>query len=221
MGRSLAAVVAASRIGYRLPRSQSARCARRWRVQCSTVDRRCALTEVVAEYEQPVNASDGSTWAARACARPSGEKWEGWIEFVPLSAGRQPLRTPRETTQPDRAAIVDWAEGIRPTYLEGALERALDPLTVVEPGSSPPLFDRPAPTLRAGELIADRPQPILDPFAVYAQGEQVLVDQLAALGTEHLRNIVSAYELATPETVAQASRAQLTSHILAAVRHRR
>ena len=177
------------------------------------------MTEVIAEYEQPVNAPDGSVWAARACARPTTDKWEGWIEFVPLSAGQQPLRTPPETTQPNRKAIVDWAEGIRPTYLEGAFERAREPLVVVTTDSAPPLFDQAAPTVNAGKSIdAAMPRPILDPYHVYAQGEQLLDDQLAALGTDHLRDVVRAYEMASDETAARATRAELVEHILAAVR---
>lgn len=34
-------------------------------------------------------------------------------------------RTRRETTQPSRDALRYWATGLEPTYLQGALERAL------------------------------------------------------------------------------------------------
>ena len=78
------------------------------------------MTEVLVEYEN-VNGKDASVWAARACGRPLKEKWEAWIEFIPLSAGQFPVRTPRETTQRDRdrESAVEWATGITPTYLEG------------------------------------------------------------------------------------------------------
>src|SRR6266566_5970410 len=50
----------------------------------------------------------------------------GWIEFIPI--GRwTPVRTPRETTQPNRRNAVYWATGLTPVYLEGALDRALHP----------------------------------------------------------------------------------------------
>ena len=177
------------------------------------------MTVVIAEYELTVNAPDGSVWAARACARPIDDRWEAWIEFIPLGTGQQPVRTPAETTQPDRKAIDDWAEGIRPAYLEGALERAREPLVAVTTEPAPPLFDRPAQTLNAAKPTgAPIPPPILDPYHVYAQGEQLLVDQLAALGTDHLRDSVRAYEMASDETAVHASRAQLVEHILAAVR---
>src|SRR5205814_6429032 len=45
-------------------------------------------------------------------------------EFV-AADGRGPvLRTDRETTQPNRAAIAYWASGLEPVYLEGAFDRA-------------------------------------------------------------------------------------------------
>ena len=50
--------------------------------------------------------------------------WEGWIEFVPLSAALPSLRTDRETTQPDLGALEYWSAGLEPTYLSGAFERA-------------------------------------------------------------------------------------------------
>jgi hypothetical protein len=59
--------------------------------------------------------------------------WEGWIEFIPTDGGA-PLRSRRETTQPNRDDAVYWATGLTPVYLEGALERALRP--AVRPPSS-------------------------------------------------------------------------------------
>jgi hypothetical protein len=49
--------------------------------------------------------------------------WEGWLEFHPTNAA-QILRTDQETSQPNRAAIEYWADGLEPIYLEGALARA-------------------------------------------------------------------------------------------------
>lgn len=177
------------------------------------------MTEVIAEYEAVVEGEDGARWSARACARATQTKWEGWIEFVPLSAGERAVRTPIETTQPDRDAVTQWAAGITPTYLEGALERARERPAVIDTQTAPPLFDAPAETVVAA-VAPERPapHPLLDPYEVYAQGEEVLTAQLAALDVEHLRDIVLAYELASPETAALASRADLTTHILAAAR---
>jgi hypothetical protein len=177
-----------------------------------------ASTEVIAEYDVAVTAPDDvSVWSARVCARPTEGNWEGWIEFDPLTAGHVPVRTPPETTQVDRDAMERWAVGLTPTYLEGALERARERPAVTATESAPPLFDEPAPVVEILNVAPRRPHPILDPYAVHAQGEQLLVDQLAALDTSHLRDIVLAYEMTTPETAELASRAELTTHILAAV----
>jgi len=50
--------------------------------------------------------------------------WEGWLEFHPTNTAQQILRTDQETSQPNRAAIEYWADGLEPIYLEGALARA-------------------------------------------------------------------------------------------------
>jgi len=55
-------------------------------------------------------------------------------------------------------------------------------------------------------VAGPKPDAILDPYAVFAQGEDL---------------IVRAYEIASPETALVASRAERTAHILAAVRERR
>jgi hypothetical protein len=50
--------------------------------------------------------------------------WEGWLIFFPLD-GDAAIATDRETTQPTLAALSNWAMGVSPVYLEGALDRAL------------------------------------------------------------------------------------------------
>lgn len=177
------------------------------------------MTEVIAEYEESVTAEDGSTWAPRVCARECDGRWEGWIEFIPLTVGHTPVRTPPETTQADRDAMIGWATGLGPAYLQGAIERALERPAVLVAEPAPPLFDTPAPTIgRAHVVGVSRPRPLLDPFEVHAQGEQRLLDQLEALSTEQIRDIVLAYGLASMDTAVIASRAQLIAHVLTAVR---
>lgn len=180
------------------------------------------MTEVITEYDGRVEAEDGSVWSARACARPTEANWEAWIEFVPLSPGRLAIRTPTESTQPDRSATLHWAGALTQTYLEGALKRAQRRPVIAVKETAPPLFEAPAPTvMTAGSDRPATPHAILDPYEVYAQGEQRLVDQLSALDVEHLRGIVSMYEMVSPEAAASASRAELTTHILAAARGRK
>jgi len=50
--------------------------------------------------------------------------WEGWIEFR-LSDGSATLRTGRETVQSNLQSLKYWATGLEPTYLDGALARAI------------------------------------------------------------------------------------------------
>jgi hypothetical protein len=42
---------------------------------------------------------------------------------------------------------------------------------------------------------------VLDPFSVYARGEDLLRRQLAALGARHLRAIVLGHDLADPSGI--------------------
>ncbi|HET8569906.1 MAG TPA: hypothetical protein VFM93_13080 [Candidatus Limnocylindria bacterium] len=174
------------------------------------------MTEVIAEYEHEITAEDGTVWTARACARPAHNMWEGWIEFIPRTPGLTPVRTPTETTQPDRGAAVYWAEGLTPVYLEGALERALERPVIVVTETAPPVFDSPAPATTVA--VQRTATAVLDPYAVYAQGEQRLADQLGALGLDHVRNIVRAYEILPDDAAASASRAELVAAILASAR---
>lgn len=82
------------------------------------------MSDVVREFEQ-VFLDGGTRYRARVVAAPhKGTTWQGWIEFIPVSGGGKPCKTDRETVQPDRAAVVYWAEGLEPLYLDGAFERA-------------------------------------------------------------------------------------------------
>lgn len=151
------------------------------------------MAEVVHVFDDPV-LLDGEPFTAHVVGRLEGHIWEGWIEFA-AQDGSEALRTPRETTQPDRAALVYWATGLSGTYLEGALSRALNPLSRRSPAPMPsPLFEAPAPTAVGDISAADRA--VLDPFSVGAKGETLLRKELGALRAWHLRNIIRAYQLA-------------------------
>ena len=152
------------------------------------------MAEVLHVFEDTV-LLDGEPYTAQVAGRPDGHTWEGWIEFVARNRTGA-LRTPRETTQPDRAALVYWATGLSTTYLEGALRRALDPpvrraRTVPMPASA---FEAPMPSPAGDIFAADRA--VLDPFSVGAKGETLLRKELGAFRAWHLRNIVRAYHLA-------------------------
>jgi hypothetical protein len=151
------------------------------------------MAEVFVEFTEPVVAKDGSAYIARACGAPSDHGlWQGWLEFVPMDGG-EPLRSSRETTQPNREDTAYWATGLTPVYLEGALDRALNPLTKAPPRlAAEPIFDGPAPEIAAAPPASEA---VLNPFSVYRKGETVLRSQLSALSAWHLVNIITAYEL--------------------------
>ena len=138
------------------------------------------MPEVLTEFSQPIIGGNGIAYRAQATGAPMPNgMWEGWIEFIPIG-GDTPLRSSRETTQPNRRDAVYWATGLTPVYLEGALDRALNPLVRRAPGPAQPLFEEPAPVVQTAEQepVADA---VLDPFFIYEKGEVVLRKQLNAL----------------------------------------
>jgi hypothetical protein len=103
------------------------------------------MAETLLQFQAHVTGPDGSPYLTRAVgAEVPGGNWQGWIEFVPL-AGGEPLRSPRETTQPNRTDAVYWATGLTPVYLEGALVRAMTAERPSAAPPAPPIFDGPAP----------------------------------------------------------------------------
>jgi hypothetical protein len=153
------------------------------------------LAEVLVEYTDVVRSADGRLYVARACGTETdGGTWHGWLEFVALDGG-ETLRSGRETTQPNRMDTEYWATGLGAVYLEGALERALHPITrpaarvpngnLFQPPTEPaPDFAEPAPT-----------DAVLNPFSVYRKGETLLRRQLTAFSVWHLVNIARAHGL--------------------------
>jgi hypothetical protein len=178
------------------------------------------VAETLLQFPRPIAAPDGTLYEARACGSAmAANMWQGWIEFVPLDGGA-PIRSRRETTQPNRTDTEYWATGLTDVYLEGALRRALEPpVSVPTPPPQPSVFAGPAPsTLPTSADVA--PTSILDPFSVYEKGEALLRKQLAALSAWHLVNIAREYELtelpvATLNTMAAA---ELIELIVAGVR---
>jgi hypothetical protein len=155
--------------------------------------RRRSMAEVLVEYSDVVIREGASRYMARACgtAVESGQ-WQGWVEFTDLETG-EAVRSPRETTQPNRTDTVYWATGLTPIYLEGALQRALHPTFRARPRSeTTPAFDGPAPDLPPEAPVPDS---ILNPFSVYRKGEALLRRQLNAFSVWHLVNIVRDHQL--------------------------
>jgi hypothetical protein len=161
------------------------------------------MAEVLVRYTGRIVADDGTAYHAQASGGLVDDGlWEGWIEFI--SDQGTALRTPRETEQPNRDALVYWAEGLTVTYLEGALSRALTPHVVTVP------VEENVPSIYSGSashrpLTGPAPRAILDPFSAMAEGEELLRSQLTALSRDHLVNIVKAYRLPVNVALSDAS----------------
>jgi len=157
------------------------------------------VAEVLLEFADAVTSESGTNYTARACgSEMTAGGWQGWIEFVPFGGG-DPIRSSRETTQPNRQDTVYWATGLTPVYLQGALDRALKgpsrPITRTIPA---PHFDGPAQTSQPPPVVDS----VLDPFSVYRQGEDQLRGRLSALAGWHLINIIRRYELSAEDPAA-------------------
>lgn len=177
------------------------------------------MAEVLVEFAEAITSEDGKNYTARACGSemPDG-RWQGWIEFLPIGDG-EPVRSSRETTQPNRRDTEYWATGLTYVYLEGALHRALKPL--VRPIAAevlPPVFDGPAAPSAPATT-----ESVLDPFSVYRKGEALLRRQLSALAGWHLVNIIRHYELSDedPAILGAMEPARLVEMIIDGVRNPR
>jgi hypothetical protein len=146
------------------------------------------MAEVLVEYTDVVIIAGMDRYTARACGAPADNgHWHGWLEFTNTATGHV-IRSGRETTQPNRTDTLYWATGLTAVYLEGALQRALHPVTRPAPRPVPEAaFQEPAP-----DIVTEPPPPesILNPFSVYRKGEAPLRRQLAALSEWHLVNII-------------------------------
>jgi hypothetical protein len=175
------------------------------------------VSEVFVEFADPVADSDGKSYIAQACGSemPDG-MWQGWIEFIPQDG--EPIRSGRETTQPNRQDTEYWATGLTHVYLEGSLSRALkQPFRRLVHVASRPVFEGPR------EAIVNAPPPVesvLDPFSVYRKGEALLRRQLSALAGWHLVNIIRRYRLSEddPALLSATEPSQLVELIVDAVR---
>ena len=157
------------------------------------------MAETLIRFETPITHRDGRQYRAWACGRerPNGQ-WEAWLEFQDIETG-QVFRSQRETTQPNEKDSAYWATGLSPVYLEGALDRTLQS-PKLQPAECvpPPYFDRPAPRARSTMPTSEA---ILNPFSVYEKNPNQLAQQLAALRSRHLRQIIRDYKLADESEV--------------------
>lgn len=154
------------------------------------------MAEVLHEFVDILEDANGVAYHVHACGAEGRDgRWQGWLEFLPLD-GSPPVRSQRETTQPNRGAVEYWAAGLTRVYLDGALARALRPTRPETPPRDRPVFAAPAPERPGSPAPAG--DAILDPFQSYEKGEAFLRRQLGALAAWHLVSIVQSYELADP-----------------------
>jgi hypothetical protein len=179
------------------------------------------MAQVVSAFSEVIRTAEGPSYTVTACGRERADgTWEGWLEFAPDDTSPV-LRTRPETTQPNLTDLRYWATGLTPVYLEGALARALGPPPRARSTGVPetPAYDSPAPSATIEEPIE---HPILDPFSVFAKGEDLLRQQLHALSARHLRVILRAYHLIGPVEIdlMTLSETELVALILSGVRAR-
>lgn len=78
--------------------------------------------ELIHTFTATVTDELGRTWNARAYGRADANMWFGWFAFT--NDDGETVETDIETSQPNRDALVYWATGVEPIYLEGAFARA-------------------------------------------------------------------------------------------------
>ncbi|MDP9203339.1 MAG: hypothetical protein M3P26_15610 [Gemmatimonadota bacterium] len=186
------------------------------------------MAEILVKFDEPIATPRGGSYFAQAAGREVDEGlWEGWIEFLPVAEEGNVLESGRETTQPNRANLEYWTRGLSKVYLEGALARAISlaagPREIPATDPEPARFTAPAPR-RAPPSPAPAPlspRPVLDPFQVYAQGEEILRGELNALSRDHIESIVTAYRIDTSRSssgIESPSTADLIETIVGEVR---
>jgi hypothetical protein len=156
------------------------------------------MAEVLVRFSHPIR--DGAErFRAQACGAPMSDgRWAAWVEFIPLEGGR-PLRSPRETIQPNWTDAQYWATGLTPVYLEGALRRAQNPLVRETIEIAEPVFSVPA---HEADDQSPPAEAVLDPLSIYEKSERLLRQQLRALSSRHLVNIIRAYGLSQESAAA-------------------
>jgi hypothetical protein len=83
------------------------------------------MKETLVKFDELMIDQDGAMYFAQVAGRQRKDGlWEGWLEFTRVNEGARPICSDRETTQPNRADLEYWAQGLTRVYLQGALARA-------------------------------------------------------------------------------------------------
>jgi len=178
------------------------------------------MAEVLTSFSSPVTDEFGTYYPRTVGRLAPDDMWEGWVEFVAADGGSDVLVTGVETRQPERQHLVYWATGLSQVYMEGALKRARNPVTVRVPVIDEPVSDQPAARRVVVERVIPKPEPVLDPFEIGGRNIDILRQELTALNRPRLLNLISAFELARDVDVTPMTDAQLIRFIVAAVETR-
>ena len=191
------------------------------------------MDDVLVIFDEPVyRESEPYQARARGQADDIG-RWAGWLEFSADGTVWQP--TGVETVQPNRRDLEYWVTGLSSVYLEGALARALTTRQTPDDrdrrqrdsrtngprrGSVRSSFADVARIASESRVAPASVTAILDPFAVYIQGEHVLRAELSAVSADHLRNIAAAFRIESSETAGMLQPGELVERIVTAARGR-
>jgi hypothetical protein len=141
------------------------------------------MAETLVRFTEAITGRDGREYIAAGRGQVGGDGlWHGWLEFTD---GSRTVITSQESVQPNRDDLMYWAQGLSHVYLQGALDRALR--------------SRETAVSMARSLEPSvEPAAVLDPYAVYRQGEGVLRGQLLALSRSQLNAVIRQYDLGAP-----------------------
>jgi hypothetical protein len=175
------------------------------------------MAELLKSYGEPVITANGR-YHARAIGRLADDgMWDGWLEFEPLDEDGPVVVGSIESRQPEAHDLAYWASGLTPIFLEGALKRALNPLTVHVRVPEVPVSSEPAPRRHTVGARPARPDAVLDPFDIGSRNLDILRQQLGALNRPRLLNIIAAYDLnPRGEDITWMTDAQLVTFIVTA-----
>jgi hypothetical protein len=182
------------------------------------------MHERIHSYSDRIHVAEDQSYTVHVIGRPHEDgTWEAWLRFDPDEGDGPALETDRETTQPNLKDLEYWATGLETAYLEGALARARRRASGAESSAGKPsLSGTHHDSTTATGVPHVRPRAVLDPFAVYAQGEEILREELSALDSGHLHNIIRAHGLVDEERAGTlpGDRGVLSEMIVAEVRAR-
>lgn len=153
------------------------------------------MADVLMSFDEPVIDETGR-YHARVVGRQAADgMWDGWLEFEPLDSEHPAIIGPVESRQPEPHDLSYWAGGLTPVFLEGALKRARNPLTVRVRVPEVPASNAPARRVHAVAAGPVKPEAVLDPFEVGGRNLDVLRQELGALNRPRLLNIIAAFDL--------------------------